>query len=162
MHKYENALYRYACITLGSSEDADDVVQETFIAYSRCAMGFKNDRHLQNWLYKVAGNRCRNILRSRKRHESVRIEDAESKISEVSFQNEEGALRNRERADVLLEHVQRLPDNLREVIFLRYYDELGIPRIAEIVGISTSAVYMRLHRARAALKKMIEEGNGNG
>lgn len=150
-------LYQLCCSILGSTDEADDIAQEAFVALCKTTQEFQSDEHVRNWLFKVASNRCYNVLRARRRHPVTSQQESGPALDRFQADQYSRTECERERLDVLWSSVQRLKPELREVIYLRYGEELGIGDIASVVGISRSAVYVRLHRARKALKQIILE-----
>lgn len=65
---------------LGSTDLADDVAQETFIALYKTEASFESKEHVRNWLIRTAANKCRNILRSRKRHPASPLQDSQREV----------------------------------------------------------------------------------
>lgn len=143
VHTYGNMLFRLCIVTLGNDSDAKDAVQETFIKYMKKAPKFKNDEHKKAWLIKVATNQCRDILRSKKRHQTVSID-------EINEYMEEGA------ETMMLDLLMTLPDRFRIVLFLYYVEEYEIKAVADIIGKTPSAVKMRLKKGRQLLKEEYE------
>jgi RNA polymerase sigma-70 factor (ECF subfamily) len=70
---YGNMLFRLCIIILGNSNDAEDVIQETLIKYIQKAPAFKNIEHEKAWLITVATNKCRDILRFKKRYPMITV-----------------------------------------------------------------------------------------
>ncbi|WP_420915324.1 RNA polymerase sigma factor [Adlercreutzia wanghongyangiae] len=141
---------------LGSTDQADDVTQEAFIALYQSQLTFASDAHVRNWLLKVAANRCRNIIRSRTRHPSLAFDESRASIEEMRHAAFEQREQDQAQKAILWEHVERLPLDLREVIHLKYVEDLDTKSIAAICGISTGAVHARLFRARAHLRSSLK------
>ena len=75
IHKYGNMLFRLCLITLGNPSDAEDVVQETMIKYLQKAPEFENEEHEKAWMIKVAANKCKDLLRYKKNHPVIDMEE---------------------------------------------------------------------------------------
>lgn len=146
MERYQNHLYRIAFSICQNREDAEDVVQDTFLQYHILKKEFEDETHIRAWLMRVAINKSRNIVRAfwRKHRQSL-----ESYMEELDFPDTESS--------PLFEAVLRLPEKQRTVIHLFYYEDYTIKEIAEILHVSESNVKVRLNRGRAALREEIKE-----
>lgn len=140
IHKYGNMLFRLCLITLGNASDAEDVVQETMMKYLQKAPTFENAEHEKAWLIKVATNKCRDVLRYKKNHPVVDMEE----IMELTKDETDSAI---------LDALMTLPDRFRVVLVLYYVEEYSIKEIAGFIGKSASAVKMRLQKGRRLLNE---------
>ncbi|MDY4587970.1 MAG: sigma-70 family RNA polymerase sigma factor [Oscillospiraceae bacterium] len=147
VEKFNGTVYRAAYCCLHNSADADDITQDTFLALYTSGVEFTGDEHIKAWLLRVALNRCRNVLRSLRYRTTVPLEE----VGELSAQPE--------RHDSLLPVIMKLKPKHRIVLYMFYYEDIPIRRIAEILGEKTTTVTSRLSRARHKLKQlMIKEG----
>ena len=80
---YKGVVYGLACSMLRSSALADDVTQESFIAFCQCEHEFGSEEHLKNWLLKVAANKCRNVLKHQARHPYVALSDNTASVEQA-------------------------------------------------------------------------------
>uniref|UniRef100_UPI0040572A2A RNA polymerase sigma factor n=1 Tax=Acetatifactor sp. TaxID=1872090 RepID=UPI0040572A2A len=140
LHTYGNMLFRLCLITLGNANDAEDAVQETLIKYLQKAPRFENEAHKKAWLLTVAINQCKDILRFKKRHPVIDIDEINEFINEKSDSG-------------ILDALMTLPDKYRMVLVLYYVEEYSIESIAKMVGRTTSAVKMRLQKGRKLLSE---------
>lgn len=140
------SLYRLAFSYCGNRPDAEDAVQEAFLRLLSCKKDFENDEHLLNWLMLVTANICRDLLRSgwrRKRQDTGELpeqtaapEDADTRLA-------------------VRQAIDALPPDYRGVVYLYYYEEYPVRRIAAALGLSETAVRSRLDRARKRLRKKL-------
>ena len=144
--RYQNMVYRIALHYFGNSQDAEDAVQEVFLRLYTAEKSFESPDHLRRWLIRVTVNVCRDVLRSPWRRRRVSLEELPE---EPVFDQPEQAALYRE--------VMALPEKYRTVLNLFYYEELSVKEIGELLGLRTSAVTTRLHRARARLKEQLGE-----
>ena len=144
--RYQNMVYRIALHYFGNSQDAEDAVQEVFLRLYAAEKSFESPEHLRRWLIRVTVNVCRDVLRSPWRRRRVSLEELPE---EPVFDQPEQAALYRE--------VMALPEKYRTVLNLFYYEELSVKEIGELLGLRTSAVTTRLHRARARLKDQLGE-----
>ena len=141
VYKYGDKLFRICLITLGNASDAEDAVQETLIKYLQKAPDFENEEHEKVWLITVAVNKCRDILRYRKRHATVNIEE----IQEFVKVDEDSGI---------LDALMQVPEKYRIVMILYYIEEYRVSDIAKIIGKTASAVKMRLQKGRNLLREI--------
>ncbi len=157
---YSSKLYRLALKMLDNPQDAEDILQETFIKAFRHLKTFDGRSTLSTWLYRVAANEALMLLR-RKHPETVSIEEPiESEESEQEplqivdwcCMPEEEMLSSegRRRLD---EAIERLPHTLRVVFLLRDIEGLSTAETAEALSLSEVAVKTRLSRARLRLRE---------
>ena len=140
--QYGPALYRFCLLQLKNAADAEDALQEVFLKRLYRAPDFDSPEHEKRWLYRVALNQCRDELR-RKRRTEVPLEEV------VLL-----AMPEAERE--LVAQVAALPEKLRTVIHLHYYEGYTVEELAALLGVSAGAVKMRLLRGREALRREME------
>ena len=143
---HQISLYTAAFSVCRNVDDANDVVQDTFIQYYTSKKQFRDKEHLKAWLLRVAINRARDISRSFWKRNRISIEEC---MEEIPFENQE--------EHDLLETVMKLPEKYREVIHLYYYEELSVKEISEILRITEGSVKMRLSRGRKFLRDVVKE-----
>lgn len=144
--QYQDMVYRVALHALGSPQDAEDAVQEVFLRLYTEKKLFEGPEHLRHWLIRVTVNVCKDALRSPWRRRRVFLEELpETPVFDRPEQGE------------LYREVMNLPEKYRTVLYLFYYEELTVKEIGGILGLGTTAVTTRLHRARARLKERLTE-----
>ena len=143
---YQKSLYAAAFNICRNTDDANDVVQDTFIQYYTTKKQFQDEEHLKAWLLRVAINRAKDISRSFWKKNRLSIEDY---ADAVPFESREET--------GLFEAVMRLPEKYREVIHLYYYEDLYIKETARILRITEGSVKMRLSRGRSFLRDVFKE-----
>lgn len=144
--EYQSHLYRIAFNICKNKEDAEDIVQDTFVQYHIVNKEYDDESHIRAWLMRVTINKSRNTLRSfwRRHRQSL-----ESYMEELNFPDSQ--------SEELFEAVMKLPEKLRTVIHLFYYEDYSIKEIADILKLSESNVKTRLTRGRAMLKEQLKE-----
>lgn len=146
VEKYQDRLFAAAYSVCKSPQDAEDVVQESFIAYHSSKKEFESEEHIKAWLLRVTINRAKNACRALWRRATVPLEDyADSLEFECSADRE------------LFETVMGLPEKYRTALHLYYFEDYPVKEIAKILSISESNVKVRLSRGRAMLKEILEE-----
>jgi len=157
---YSSNIYRLAIKMLNQQEDAEDVLQETFIKAYRGLKSFDGRSKLSTWLFRIATNEALMVIR-RKHPEVVSIdepvetEEGEQEPVEIIDwcclpENELLSEETKERLDAA---IQILPERLRVVFLLRDINDLSTHETAEVLGLSDTAVKTRLSRARLRLRE---------
>ena len=139
---YGPSLYRFCLLQMKNPADAEDVLQEVFCKRLYQAPDFATPEHERRWLFRVALNQCRDEWK-RSRRTELPLEVARH----MSLTPEELGL---------LEQVAALPEKLRTVIHLHYYEGYDVREIAQLLGVTASAVKMRMKRGREALRESLE------
>lgn len=146
IERYQKSLYAAAFNICQNPEDANDVVQDTFIRYYTSQKEFRDEEHLKAWLLRVAVNQSKDLARSFWRRNRISIEEY---AGEIPFESQE----DRD----LFEAVMGLPEKYRDVIHLYYYEDLSVKEIAQILRLSQGSVKMRLSRGRSFLRDVFRE-----
>lgn len=144
-------------------EDAEDIAQEVFIEVFRSIHKFRADAKLSTWLYRIAVNRSLNFIRDNKKNkwfqsleDAVQSKNAElPKLTSVESENPEYKLENSQRATLLHEAIDRLPENQKVAFTLSKYEELSYQEISAVMDLSVSSVESLLHRAKKNLQKKL-------
>jgi RNA polymerase sigma-70 factor, ECF subfamily len=160
--RYQNKIYRLARNITQSNEDAEDVLQETFLkAYSHLD-GFQRNSKFYTWIVRIAVNESLMKLRKRKSDRTVPLDEPldtgeESVAREIAVwdDNPEQRYSREEMQEILDEAVDSLKPDFRTVFVLRDIEELSTEETAEALGISVPAVKSRLLRARLALREKL-------
>ena len=143
---YQGSLFAAAFNVCRNAQDAEDIVQDTFVQYYTTKKEFESEQHIRAWLMRVAVNKAKNINRTFWRRNKISIEEyMETLVFETPA------------AETLFETVMQLPDKYRIVIHLYYYEEYAVREIAQILKLSESNVKIRLSRGRAMLKETLKE-----
>ncbi|MFQ5807930.1 MAG: RNA polymerase sigma factor [Phycisphaerae bacterium] len=136
---------------LGWREDVEDVVQEVFLAAFGALPKFRGHSSVSTWLTRITVNACRSHVRRRLRLRRLFLGTRESTKPRIG-QPAERELMDHERCERVRRAVRKLPPKYREVVVLRYLEELAVPEIGQVLGLSRNAVEVRLSRARRQLK----------
>jgi RNA polymerase sigma-70 factor (ECF subfamily) len=145
---------------LGSEDDARDLSQETFLKAYRALGTFKGEARFSSWLYQIALNLCRDRMRRRKGKTLVSLGELEEDgMGLVSGPGRPTALDLVEAGDLartVAAAVAALPEEQREIIVLKEYQELTFVEIAEVLGVPLSTVKTRLYRGLGQLRVDLE------
>ena len=146
IERYQNSLFVAAFQICKNKEDAEDIVQDTFIQYHTTKKEYESEAHIRAWLLRVAINKAKNVNLTFWRRNKQPLEDY---IETLTFETEE--------AGELFEAVLGLPEKYRIAIHLFYYEEYSVQEIAKVLKLSESNVKVRLSRGRKLLKDALKE-----
>ncbi len=146
MRTYARSVYQQAYLYTGNPAMADDVMQDVFLAAYRHLGAIRNPKA---WLTRATLNAARNMLRDLARHPAAELS------ADLPEAGADPAARYEEQ-DVI-EAILALPEDLRKVIVLVYYQGLSAHEAATLLGIPEGTVRSRLFRARAMLRQLLEE-----
>ena len=160
--QYAPRVYAIAIRMLNDPDDAEEVLQETFISACKNINKFEERSALGTWLHRIATNAALMHLRKRK-HREVSLDepievrggdDIYREVQDWTLAPDDHAM-NSEVRDVLEKAISELPDTLRTVFILREIEGYSTEETANILGISVSAAKVRLHRARLRLRELL-------
>lgn len=143
---YGDMLYKISIVLLCNPYDAEDATEDTFLKYIEKSPTFANSQHEKAWLIRVCTNICKNMLRFRKSHLHLDIDDLAEQLSIPQNSDFEA-----------LQLVMSLPLKYKTAVHLYYFEGYKVKEIAEIMSISESAVKKRLEYSRKALKLTLED-----
>lgn len=165
VEKYQQKLYNFGMRMCGESRDAEDMVQETFLAVFRYLEGFRYETRFKNWMYRVATTTC---LKAKRKSKHA----PERELSLEEFMPGEGdalpdhapgwaqrpldQLLNEELAEHIKQAILELPEKYRMVAVLRDQEGFSTEETAQILDISAANTKVRLHRARLFLRERLK------
>jgi RNA polymerase sigma-70 factor, ECF subfamily len=150
---------------LRNEEDARDAVQEAFLSAFRALPRFAENSSLSTWLHRIVINASLMKLRSRKRKAEESIENLlprfvpdghQVELSGAWEDSAETLLARSETRALVRRSIDRLPETHRAVLLLRDIEELSTEECARLLGVTENAVKIRLHRARQALRGLLD------
>lgn len=146
VERYKNNLFSAAFAVCKNPHDAEDVIQDTFLAYHASSTQFESEQHIRAWLLRVAINKAKNVTTSFWRRNTVTLEEY---METLVFEEPE------DRG--LFETVMDLPEKYRIVIHLFYYEDYSIREIASLLRTREGTVKSCLSRGRKLLKAKLKE-----
>ena len=165
LREYGPRLLRLARRILANEDDARDALQDAMVAVYRSIGKFESTSALSTWLHRIVVNAALMKLRSKRRHPEEDIEKYLPRFVADGHQVEPSTPWT-ESADKVIEReelrasvraaIEKLPDNYRIVLHLRDIEELSTAETAEILGTAKNVVKIRLHRARQALRTLLD------
>jgi RNA polymerase sigma-70 factor (ECF subfamily) len=151
--RYRDAYTRFAVRMVGSRDDAEDVLQSAFIRAYRALDRCRDPSRFGAWLYQIVANECRTYVIRRGRREKRLIRDEASLHAAVA----EPASDMNDTLDDVQHALQQLDPLQREAFLMKHVEQLSYETMAEITGDGISALKMRVKRATARLREMLEE-----
>jgi RNA polymerase sigma-70 factor (ECF subfamily) len=161
VRRYRDKVYRLGFKILRHEDDAAEALQDAFLSAYRGLKNFKAESTFSTWLYRITTNAA--LMKYRKRREGhISLEQSQSRDDDAqpmeladwsAIPDEE--LEDRETWEVLMEAVDRLPEDLRVVFYRRDWLEESNADVADSLGLTVAAVKSRLHRARMQLRERL-------
>src|ERR1700709_261426 len=145
--RYQGRLLGFCRQMLGSTEDAEDVLQEVFVNAYRAMLADEREINLRPWLYRIARNRCLNHLRK----PSADAQESMDMVPEVEAASTAEKVHNREEFRQIIADVNKLPETQRSALLLREMDALSYEEIAAAMETTVPSVKSLLVRARISL-----------
>ena len=141
VENYSDMIFRIAYQYLFNKYDAEDIVQDVFVKLLTKRVIFKDEEHIKSWLIRVTINQCLDYKKSLTKKSTVPIENME-----IPFEQKEGEI---------LEELQLLKEDERNILYLYYYEGYTSVEIAGILKKPQSTIRNYLHEARAILKERL-------
>lgn len=158
VERYESKVYSLGIKMLRNPEDAEDVLQDTFLRAYRGLKSFKGNSTFSTWIYRITANSA--LMRLRKKQlPTVSIEDADEREAPINIVDWAPGpveqLLNEETRQAMNEAIESLPPEFGQVFVLRDVEGLSNAEVAEILDLSVAAVKSRLHRARLKVRNRL-------
>ncbi len=147
MESYREGLYYHIRRLVVSHQDAEDILQDTFILVYKNISSFQGKSSLRTWIYRIASNECFALFRKRK-IESTELSDKLISIFKGDSSIDFSSIEAKFQLAIL-----SLPEKQRLAFTLRYYDEMSYSEIAEITGVTVGALKSNYHYAEKKLKE---------
>jgi RNA polymerase sigma-70 factor (ECF subfamily) len=156
---YYSRCLRFAQSMLRNPDDAEDMVQETFVRLYRALPRYEERQRFESWLFQILGNCCRTANTTFRRQDSRTVDDGEvltrlpsPDVADLSF--------DREWGDDVRRALAEVPDYNREIFLLHYIEGFAYDEIERMTGIKQSALKMRVKRASDMLRARLEKRYG--
>jgi RNA polymerase sigma-70 factor, ECF subfamily len=154
-----DSAYNFAYWLAQNHDNAEDLVQETYLKALRGFRSFQPGTNFRAWMFQILKNTFLNSCSDTKRANTVPL-DSEEVLAHLPMisNNAESVLLNRSRSELLRHTIEQLPVVFREVILLRDVEEASYREISQILSIPIGTVMSRLARARKALRDLLSRG----
>jgi RNA polymerase sigma-70 factor (ECF subfamily) len=173
VHRYENRIFSAVYRILGNAEEAEEVVQDTFLKLHQHLEKFKSSSSFASWIFRIAHNSCMDRMRIKHRRrkifqfwsfdpQSANDKEAGDEIGQVIAQAADPGMSPSEVLDaseqeIMIEKsLKALPDTQRVVVILHDIEGFSYQEIAEIIGSNIGTVRSRLHYGRLKLRELLE------
>lgn len=166
MRRHNQKLYRLARSIIRNDGEAEDIVQETYVTAFAHLSTFRGEASLATWLSRIAINEALGRLRKRQRAQTVMLEAPANDAQIIPFpltadpDDPERTMAQRQILALVEQATDALPDVYRTVFVARVIEGLSLEETAELLGIKPQTVKTRLHRARALVRRKLDEQIG--
>src|SRR5438045_2510933 len=155
VREHQDQVYGTALRILGDRDAALDAANQTFMKAYRSLDSYDPSRPIKHWLLRIAVNEAITIGRARTRERARSAPEADAALVPAATRTPEAEAVDRESRDGIRAAVASLPELYREVVVLRYFNELSVDEVASVLGRSSSTVGVQLLRARQLLRKAL-------
>lgn len=167
--RFSSRVYGLLYRMTGSREDADDLLQETFLRMVRTIGQYEHNGRFEAWLFRISANLARDRLRRRRRRAATIGLDGESGEEETATEDRalaydqppDFALLRSESQQRVVAALDSLSEREREIVLLRHYAELSFREIAELLNIPLGTALARVHRALTRMRKALTDASEN-
>ena len=170
VNRYKNGLYAFLRQFLNQQDMVEDTFQETFLQLFTSRDSFDTSRPLRPWLFTIAANKAKDALRKRQRTAAIPIgtiaesqemsfDDVLNTLTSDSSTMPYEDLQKSETASLVSKIITDMPENLREILILAYFDQFSYKQMAQILSIPIGTVKSRLH---TAVGRFAKEWKGAG
>lgn len=153
LQRYEGKIYRLCCALLRDPTLAEDAAQESVVRVWKALESYNGRASLSSWIYAITRNRCLSALEKRRGVEALTDGEFEARLEKFAVPTGE---RGDDRSEQLRELVGHLPQRLRRVLVLYYFEDRSIEEVADMLGCPRGTVKTHLFRARAALTQELK------
>lgn len=166
IRRHNQKLYRLARSIIRNDGEAEDIVQETYVTAFAHLSSFRGDASLATWLSRIAINEALGRLRKRQRAQTVMLEAPANDAQIIPFpltagpDDPERTMAQRQILALVEQATDALPDVYRTVFVARVIEGLSLEETAELLGLKPQTVKTRLHRARALVRRKLDEQIG--
>ncbi|MBW7859299.1 MAG: sigma-70 family RNA polymerase sigma factor, partial [Leptonema sp. (in: Bacteria)] len=155
---FQERLFRKACTMLGSTDDAEDALQDALLTSYRAIQRFRGESSIYTWLYRILVNRCTDLIRKRSTNKVDYVDPISFDIEDSSNLEKNHELF--EHTDYLIQQIRSMEPKFAELLWMRYFDELSYEEISDVLNLKVGTVKSRLFKARELLKRRIFQDGG--
>jgi len=145
LKKYQQKLYWHVRRMVIDHDDADDLIQDTFVKIWKNLPGFRSDAQLYTWMYRIATNECITFLNKKKQKNNIPLDDVAYELADTLA---DSTYFNGDQAQLKLQQaILTLPEKQRLVFNMKYYDDMKYEEMSEVLGTSVGALKASFHLA---------------
>ena len=156
VNSHKDMIYTVCLRMLKSEADAEEAAQDVFVKAFRSMGSFQARSKFSTWLYRIAYNNCISVIRKKVKMIDLVDEVPEGKVDEMEMNGLE-SLSAQERSRYLKIAIDALAETDAVVVTLFYYEELSLEEIAQVTGLTSSNIRIKLHRSRKLMYRVICE-----
>lgn len=160
VRRWERKIFALCFGILAREDDAKDAAQETFIAAYRNLSNFRGDAKVSSWLHRIAVNQCLTVKRRQKTRSENYLDDEENAEEKVFVaplhQMPSKTIEQNERTVLVRQAVQSLPEDLRQIVVMKEFEEMTFQEISDTLVLPLSTVKSRLYTALKQLRLKLE------
>ena len=163
IERYRQELFNFLVRFLGNRPAAEDVFQETFLQVHMSSDAFDVERRFKPWLFTIAANKARDFMRKRSRRSTAELDapiggeagqgNSFIDLLKADLPGPEEGLERGELQERVQRTIEQMPEHLREILLLAYFQQLSYNEIADALAIPLGTVKSRLHTAVATFAK---------
>jgi RNA polymerase sigma-70 factor (ECF subfamily) len=159
VNEHLDEIYNFARYMVLDYDEAEDIVQKTFLSFYHNFKKLDLSLNIRPWLFKVARNHCLDYLKKKK---NLQFSEVEEQIAEISL--EDPSLEERLDSLIFLEKfkqlVENLPVNIKEILLLKYFQDMTFEQIAETVSLPVNTVKSHFYRGKIKLCQLFKDETG--
>lgn len=155
VHNYSEALYWQIRRLVLSHDDANDVLQNTFIKAWQNIEYFRGEAKMSTWLYRIAFNECLTFMNRRRAEEQISLDDIDSEV--INKLESDTYFNGDEMQKTFLKAIHQLPEKQQMVFNLKYFKEMKYDEMSEIFGTSIGALKASYHHAVKKIEAYLEK-----
>ncbi|MDB5024625.1 MAG: sigma-70 family polymerase sigma factor [Mucilaginibacter sp.] len=145
LKKYQQKLYWHVRRMVIDHDDADDLIQDTFVKIWKNLPGFRSDAQLYTWMYRIATNECITFLNKKKQKNNIPLDDVAYELADTLA---DSTYFNGDQAQLKLQQaILTLPEKQRLVFNMKYYDDMKYEEMSQVLGTSVGALKASFHLA---------------
>ncbi|MEO6851761.1 MAG: sigma-70 family RNA polymerase sigma factor [Mucilaginibacter sp.] len=145
LKKYQQKLYWHVRRMVIDHDDADDLIQDTFIKVWKNLPGFRSDAQLYTWMYRIATNECITFLNKKKQKNNIPLDDVAYELADTLA---DSSYFNGDQAQLKLQQaILTLPEKQRLVFNMKYFDDMKYEEMSNVLGTSVGALKASFHLA---------------
>ncbi|HEY4198182.1 MAG TPA: sigma-70 family RNA polymerase sigma factor [Mucilaginibacter sp.] len=145
LKKYQQKLYWHVRRMVIDHDDADDLIQDTFVKVWKNLPGFRSDAQLYTWMYRIATNECITFLNKKKQKNNIPLDDVAYELADTLA---DSSYFNGDQAQLKLQQaILTLPEKQRLVFNMKYYDDMKYEEMSDVLGTSVGALKASFHLA---------------
>lgn len=155
--RYKDLVYTLAFKMLKNRDDAEEVSQDTFIKTFKSLQKFKGESKFSTWIYKITYNTCLDQLKKNKKEQNVVSINEFTEHQVKTMENALDAIEDQEREQAIHDCLSLLPSDDSFLLNLFYFEDLSLNDIAQVMGITSNNVKIKLHRSRKKLASIFKK-----